>query len=125
MFPLHIITPGFYHAFSSLQLGSDGRYRICFKESDFQMHLFKMNSWFLVQICSLKFFKNSIREFKFAKPMNLLKLLGCGIMKHLDISRKHDKERVFAFESNGFFSKCQEIKHFPNQTKFVPVGKYR
>ena len=35
-----------------------------------------MNSLFLVRVRPLKLFKNSIREFKFAKPMNVLKLLG-------------------------------------------------
>ena len=98
MSALHIITPGFYQVLNSLQPGSDGRYRICFKASDFQMHLFEINSWFFVQVCPLKFIKNSIREFKFAKPMNLLKLLGCGIMKHLDILCKHGKNKCICLQ---------------------------
>ena len=48
-------------------------YRICFKKSDFQMHMFELKSWFLDQVCLLKYFENDIREFKFVKPMKLRK----------------------------------------------------
>ena len=94
VFALHIITPRPYPEFNSLQPGSDGWYRICFKESDFQMHLFEVNSWFFVRVFPLKFFKNSIREFKFARLTNVLKQLGCGTMKHFNISNMHKEKCI-------------------------------
>ena len=47
-------------------------YRICFKESGFQMHMFELKSQFLVRICHPKYFENNLRKFKFVKPMNAL-----------------------------------------------------
>ena len=49
--------------------------KICFKKNDFRVYLFEMESWFLVRVYPLKFFQNNIRQFEFAKPMNVLTYL--------------------------------------------------
>ena len=80
------------------------------------MHLLKMNSWFFVRVSCLTFFKKSIKTV--LESSNLqnqctkerTKTTGCGIMKHLDISRMLGKEKCICSIINGFFSECEENK---------------